>query len=116
MFSNVSRLHTVVSCFSQNLVRLCCVVTQCVAAFSVDFWLQTNMYQSGVLWHLLQYLFNYDFTLEEGGVEKSHQTNQQVHTGQGRTNHTEITYNHVLCYQYNVLYNVLFSICGLLLQ
>lgn len=50
----------------------------CVAAFSVDFWLQTNLFQSGVLWHLLLFLFDYDFTLEEGGVEKSDESNQQV--------------------------------------
>ena len=58
--------------------KLCQVVVSCVAAFSVDFWLQTNLFQSGVLWHLLLYLFDYDFTLEEGGVEKSDESNQQV--------------------------------------
>lgn len=62
----------------QNLPKLCSVVAQCVSAFSVDFWLQTNLFQSGVLWHLLLYLFNYDYTLEEGGVEKSGESNQQV--------------------------------------
>lgn len=34
--------------------------------------------QAGVLWHLLLFLFNYDFTLDESGVEKSAETNQQV--------------------------------------
>ena len=58
--------------------KLCQVVVSCVSAFSVDFWLQTNLFQSGVLWHLLLYLFDYDFTLEEGGVEKSDESNQQV--------------------------------------
>lgn len=62
----------------QNLPKLCSVVAQCISAFSVDFWLQTNLFQSGVLWHLLLYLFNYDYTLEEGGVEKSGESNQQV--------------------------------------
>ena len=27
--------------------------------------------QAGVLWHLLLFFFNYDYTLDEGGVEKS---------------------------------------------
>ena len=34
--------------------------------------------QAGVLWHLLLFLFNYDYTLDESGVEKSAETNQQV--------------------------------------
>ena len=34
--------------------------------------------QSGALWHLLVFLFNYDYTLDEGGVEVSAETNQQV--------------------------------------
>jgi len=54
------------------------VVVSCVAAFAIDFWLQTNLFQSGILWHLLLFLFDYDFTLEEGGVEKSDESNQQV--------------------------------------
>ncbi|KAK3083199.1 hypothetical protein FSP39_016526 [Pinctada imbricata] len=63
--------------FYKNLPQLCSVVAECISAFSVDFWLQTNLFQSGVLWHLLLYLFNYDYTLEEGGVEKSGESNQQ---------------------------------------
>jgi len=58
--------------------KLCQAVVSCVSAFSVDFWLQTNLFQTGVLWHLLLFLFDYDFTLEEGGVEKSDESNQQV--------------------------------------
>ncbi|GFR63073.1 LOW QUALITY PROTEIN: DnaJ-like protein subfamily C member 13 [Elysia marginata] len=38
---------------------------------------KTNLFQSGVLWHLLLYLFNYDYTLEEGGVDRSQESNQQ---------------------------------------
>ncbi|KAL3854398.1 hypothetical protein ACJMK2_013668 [Sinanodonta woodiana] len=63
--------------YYKNLPRLCSVVAECISAFGVDFWLQTNLFQSGVLWHLLLYLFNYDYTLEEGGVEKSDDSNQQ---------------------------------------
>ncbi|GFN83676.1 Dnaj homolog subfamily c member 13-like, partial [Plakobranchus ocellatus] len=63
--------------YFKNLPKLCSVVCECVSAFSVDFWLQTNLFQSGVLWHLLLYLFNYDYTLEEGGVDRSQESNQQ---------------------------------------
>ena len=63
--------------YYKNLPKLCSEVAQCISAFCVDFWLQTNLFQSGVLWHLLLYLFNYDYTLEEGGVEKSGESNQQ---------------------------------------
>ncbi|XP_033727987.1 dnaJ homolog subfamily C member 13-like [Pecten maximus] len=63
--------------YFKNLPQLCSVISECVSAFAVDFWLQTNLFQSGILWHLLLFLFNYDYTLEEGGVEKSDQSNQQ---------------------------------------
>lgn len=35
------------------------------------------MYQSGALYHLLPLLFGYDYTLNEGGVERSEDSNQQ---------------------------------------
>lgn len=63
--------------YYKNLPQLCSVIAECVSAFCIDFWLQTHLFQSGVLWHLLLYLFNYDYTLEEGGVEKSGESNQQ---------------------------------------
>ncbi|KAK2561616.1 DnaJ-like protein subfamily C member 13 [Acropora cervicornis] len=63
--------------YHKNLPALCSVASQCVSAFCVDFWLQTQLLQAGVLWHLLLFLFNYDYTLDEGGVEKSAETNQQ---------------------------------------
>jgi len=62
----------------QNISRLCQVVTECISALAVDFWLQTNLHQSGVLWHLLLFMFDYDYTLDEGGVQKSNESNQQV--------------------------------------
>ena len=43
----------------------------------MDLFLQTHLYYAGVLWHLLVYLFNYDYTLEESGVQTSQDTNQQ---------------------------------------
>ncbi|XP_053386463.1 dnaJ homolog subfamily C member 13-like isoform X2 [Mercenaria mercenaria] len=63
--------------YYKNLTKLCTVVADCISAFCVDFYLQSQLFQSGVLWHLLLYLFNYDYTLEESGVEKSDETNKQ---------------------------------------
>lgn len=63
--------------YFKNLSKLCLVVADCISAFSVDLCLQTALHQAGVLWHLLLFLFNYDFTLEESGVESSEESNQQ---------------------------------------
>ena len=49
----------------QNLPKLCSVVADGVSAFCIDFWLQTHLFQSGVLWHMLLYLINYDFIVSE---------------------------------------------------
>lgn len=43
----------------------------------MDFFLQTHLFHAGVLWHLLGYLFGYDYTLEESGVQANQDTNQQ---------------------------------------
>lgn len=48
-----------------------------MAAFAVDEWLQTNLLHAGVLWHIILFVFHYDYTLDEGGVETSDETNQQ---------------------------------------
>lgn len=53
-------------------------MVECVSALAVNDVLQTHLYQSGVLFHLLIFLFNYDFTLEEGGVERAEESNKQV--------------------------------------
>lgn len=50
---------------------------ECVCSFSVDTLLQTQLFQSGVIWQLLPHLFRFDFTLDEGGVSHSEETNQQ---------------------------------------
>lgn len=62
---------------SQGLPKTASLAVQCVSSFAVDFFLQTHLYHAGVLWHLLVYLFNYDYTLEESGVQASQDTNQQ---------------------------------------
>nr|CAB3238835.1 dnaJ homolog subfamily C member 13 [Phallusia mammillata] len=74
--------HSIIDGISQilhykNLPQLCCVATDCVSAFAVDEALQTQLYKAGVVWSLTNFLFEYDFTLEESGIQKSGDTNQQ---------------------------------------
>lgn len=59
------------------MTKLCSVATECVSALAADAALQMQLLQSGVLWNLLLYMFNYDYTLDEGGVERSEEANQQ---------------------------------------
>ncbi|XP_072378328.1 dnaJ homolog subfamily C member 13 [Diabrotica undecimpunctata] len=63
--------------YFKHLTKLCSVATECVTALSMDSILQMELLKSGALWHLLLYMFNYDFTLDEGGVEKSEEANKQ---------------------------------------
>ena len=52
----------------QHLMHMCSVACENVSALSVDGILQMHFLQAGALWHLLLFLFDYDYTLEEGGV------------------------------------------------
>ena len=61
----------------QNLTKLCSVATDCVSSLATDSILQMQLLQSGALWHLLLFMFNYDYTLEEGGVERNQEDNRQ---------------------------------------
>lgn len=63
--------------FFQCLPKTASLAVTCVSSFAVDFFLQTHLYHAGVLWHLLVKLFNYDYTLEESGVQANQDTNQQ---------------------------------------
>ncbi|XP_019858666.1 PREDICTED: dnaJ homolog subfamily C member 13 [Amphimedon queenslandica] len=63
--------------YYKNLPRLNVIATETASSFAVDEWLQTQLLQAGVLWHVLQYIFNYDYTLDESGVETNESTNQQ---------------------------------------
>ncbi|KAH0503542.1 DnaJ-like protein subfamily C member 13 [Microtus ochrogaster] len=63
--------------FGKSIPRVAALAVECVSSFAVDFWLQTHLFQAGILWHLLGYLFNYDYTLEESGIQKNEETNQQ---------------------------------------
>ena len=45
---------------------------------AVDSLLQMALMKAGVLWHLVPRLFDYDYTLDEGGVTKTQSSNAQV--------------------------------------
>lgn len=64
--------------WSQNLPKLCCHVVECVISFSEDATLQQRLIDEGAMWYLLTFLFKYDYTLEECGVERTEEANAQV--------------------------------------
>ncbi|KAF5295196.1 hypothetical protein FQA39_LY13201 [Lamprigera yunnana] len=63
--------------YFKHLTKLCYVATECVSALATDSILQMQLLKAGALWHLLLFMFNYDFTLDEGGVERTEEANQQ---------------------------------------
>ncbi|KAF7993906.1 hypothetical protein HCN44_011175 [Aphidius gifuensis] len=63
--------------YFKHLTKLCSVATECISSLANDSILQMQLLQSGALWHLLLFMFNYDFTLEEGGVERCEGENRQ---------------------------------------
>lgn len=61
----------------QNLPRLSTAAAQCIRAMAVDTLLQFQLFQTGVLWQLVPHLFHFDYTLDEGGVQHSEDSNKQ---------------------------------------
>ncbi|XP_046397209.1 dnaJ homolog subfamily C member 13 [Ischnura elegans] len=61
----------------KHLFRLCSSAVECVSALSVDGILQMQLLQWGALTRLLPTFFAYDYTLDEGGVTRSENANQQ---------------------------------------
>ncbi|XP_015609793.1 dnaJ homolog subfamily C member 13 isoform X2 [Cephus cinctus] len=61
----------------KHLTKLCSVATECISSLATDSILQMQLLQSGALWLLLLFMFNYDYTLEEGGVERNEEENRQ---------------------------------------
>lgn len=59
------------------MTKLCSVATECVSSLATDSILQMELFKSDALWHLLLFMFNYDYTLEEGGVERTQDENRQ---------------------------------------
>ncbi|XP_065200940.1 dnaJ homolog subfamily C member 13 isoform X2 [Planococcus citri] len=61
----------------RNLTKLCCDVVECIISFSREGILQQRLIEEGCIWYLLSFLFKYDYTLEECGVERSEDANTQ---------------------------------------
>ena len=55
--------------YYRHLTELCMDAAECVSFLAIDGILQMQLLQAGALWHLITFLFEYDYTLEEGGVE-----------------------------------------------
>ncbi|XP_022662013.1 dnaJ homolog subfamily C member 13-like [Varroa jacobsoni] len=66
--------------YFKHLTELCAAAVECIASLSVCEQLQNSMLKCGVLFHLLLFFFKYDYTLGEGGVEVSKESNQQAVT------------------------------------
>jgi hypothetical protein len=45
---------------------------------ALDAELQNMLLDAGALWFLVHFIFQYDYTLEEGGVERAKESNKQV--------------------------------------
>ncbi|WKX89857.1 hypothetical protein Q1695_009030 [Nippostrongylus brasiliensis] len=73
VFGNICRLLQF-----PNIPRLSSAAAQCICSMAVCTLLQTQLFQSGVLWQLVPHLFHYDFTLDEGGVSHSEESNMQA--------------------------------------
>lgn len=73
LFGNICRLLQF-----PHLPRLSSAAAQCVCSMAVCTLLQTQLFQSGVLWQLVPHLFHYDFTLDEGGVPHHENSNKQA--------------------------------------
>lgn len=65
-----------------KLLNLVLAVAECAAAFAKCPPLHQMLYDSGIIFSLLLLLFKYDFTLEEGGVERNEGHNKQETTNQ----------------------------------
>ncbi|CAB3410631.1 unnamed protein product [Caenorhabditis bovis] len=72
IFGNLCRLMQFAS-----LPRLSTAAAQCIRAMAVDTLLQIQLFQTGILWQLVPHLFHYDYTLDEGGVSHSEESNKQ---------------------------------------
>lgn len=71
----------------------------CISAMASDSNLQNSFLQKGAIWHLLSFMFLYDYTLEECGVERSEEANNQVN------NHYELfSYDFFKIYHIKMLY------------
>ncbi|XP_047738471.1 dnaJ homolog subfamily C member 13-like, partial [Hyalella azteca] len=70
-------VHLCHTLYYQEHLGLSLAGVECCGGLAVDPILQLRLLHAGVLWHLLQRLFLYDYTLEEGGVQRGEESNAQ---------------------------------------
>eukprot|EP00002_Diphylleia_rotans_P000032 TRINITY_DN10013_c0_g1_i2.p1 TRINITY_DN10013_c0_g1~~TRINITY_DN10013_c0_g1_i2.p1 ORF type:complete len:2234 (+),score=354.17 TRINITY_DN10013_c0_g1_i2:44-6745(+) len=58
--------------------KLIQAATVCACSFAVDSTLQIQLLQCGILWYGLSACLDYDFTLEESGIQATTETNHQL--------------------------------------
>ncbi|CAJ0944421.1 unnamed protein product, partial [Mesorhabditis belari] len=73
IFGNITRLLQFTA-----LPKLVVAASNAISAMSVDTLLQMQFFQNGILWQLIPHLFLYDYTLAEGGVQHSEDSNKQA--------------------------------------
>lgn len=83
----LSELHSVVKDLNRilsynKIINLLFAASECAAAFAKCPPLHQVLYDSGLVFGLLLLLFKYDYTLEEGGVERNEGHNKQEMTNQ----------------------------------
>lgn len=61
----------------KHLIKLCMAAIDCIIYFCNDPYLQLLLFKSGIVFSLLQFIFKYDYTLEEADVETDGKTNRQ---------------------------------------
>eukprot|EP01147_Barroeca_monosierra_P008081 gene8081-757_t len=61
----------------QGAPALTSAAIDCVCNFSASAALQEAMIRNGALWHIIQLLFGYDYTLDDSEIEKNEETHQQ---------------------------------------
>lgn len=61
----------------KHLIKLCIAAIDCAIYFCDDPYLQLLLFKSGILFSLLQFIFKYDYTLEENTFDACEKTNKQ---------------------------------------
>lgn len=61
----------------KHLSKLCIAAIDCATYFCADPYLQLLLFKSGILFSLLQFIFKYDYTLEENDIEAGENTSKQ---------------------------------------
>ena len=63
----------------QHLPSMCIEGCRCAGVFARDSLLQSSLLEAGIIWHLMIFLFNYDYTLDEAtGINVDSSTHETV--------------------------------------